>query len=456
MDPARTVGPHVHFTQWALRPARRPHADDVGGRGSPHRRHPRAAARTGRPSDSGSATRCGPMRRPRGVRSDVRRRAAAYLIAADLHCVWLNSAALEKGHAGPTGLLREEDAFAVHRRSTPRRMRSWTAGYTTPQTPRPAGVVGASSTSRWRGTSRRGPAGSRQAQSRFAPGSGSTPAPRPGDRRGAADRADPPARARAPRGRPAQGDHRRVPQHPHGVLRRPLSRHPHNHGLLTVQPEDLAALMSRATAAGLESAIHAIGDRANSHVLDAFERQGPAGRRARPTAPGATSAGSPRSASGPACSPSTRWTTATSPTATGPVEPTARSRSGASSTLVGTCAGIGCARRSARSMAGHRDCGRAVAGRRAPWHPEQSVVSARRSRRRRAPGHPASQRGRSPTSCSSTATRTRRRRTNCADACRRHDPQRPGHVHAALTANDRRRAAGRRPSFCRFTRYLET
>jgi predicted amidohydrolase YtcJ len=39
------------------------------------------------------------------------------LVSGDLHCVWLNSAALALfGRAGhPTGVLREEDAFAVHR-----------------------------------------------------------------------------------------------------------------------------------------------------------------------------------------------------------------------------------------------------------------------------------------------------------------------------------------------------
>ena len=39
----------------------------------------------------------------------------AALVSGDLHCVWLNSAALERfGHAGhPTGILREDDAFPV-------------------------------------------------------------------------------------------------------------------------------------------------------------------------------------------------------------------------------------------------------------------------------------------------------------------------------------------------------
>ncbi|KQP71446.1 metal-dependent hydrolase [Microbacterium sp. Leaf288] len=49
---------------------------------------------------------------------------------------------------------------------------------------------------------------------------------------------------------------------------------PHNHGLLTVDLATLVDLMTRATAAGIASAIHAIGDVANSHALDAFAATG--------------------------------------------------------------------------------------------------------------------------------------------------------------------------------------
>ncbi|WP_285137211.1 amidohydrolase family protein [Microbacterium sp. lyk4-40-TSB-66] len=50
-----------------------------------------------------------------------------------------------------------------------------------------------------------------------------------------------------------------------------------NHGLLTVAPDELVDMMTRATAAGLECAIHAIGDVANSHALDAFALSGAVG-----------------------------------------------------------------------------------------------------------------------------------------------------------------------------------
>ena len=52
---------------------------------------------------------------------------------------------------------------------------------------------------------------------------------------------------------------------------------PHNHGILTVAPDALVEMMTRATGAGLACAVHAIGDVANSHALDAFAATGATG-----------------------------------------------------------------------------------------------------------------------------------------------------------------------------------
>ena len=52
---------------------------------------------------------------------------------------------------------------------------------------------------------------------------------------------------------------------------------PHNHGVLAVSPEELVELMNAATGAGIACAIHAIGDVANSHALDAFALTGATG-----------------------------------------------------------------------------------------------------------------------------------------------------------------------------------
>ena len=51
-----------------------------------------------------------------------------------------------------------------------------------------------------------------------------------------------------------------------------------NHGLLEVQPQTLQANLRRATAAGIEPAVHAIGDAAVRVALDAFEAVGAGGR----------------------------------------------------------------------------------------------------------------------------------------------------------------------------------
>ncbi|MFG6445487.1 amidohydrolase [Microbacterium sp. P07] len=57
----------------------------------------------------------------------------------------------------------------------------------------------------------------------------------------------------------------------------PYADDPSNRGVMTVDPRTLTDLMMRATGAGLECAIHAIGDVANSHALDAFAVTGAVG-----------------------------------------------------------------------------------------------------------------------------------------------------------------------------------
>ncbi|WP_403024407.1 amidohydrolase [Salinibacterium sp. GXW1014] len=57
----------------------------------------------------------------------------------------------------------------------------------------------------------------------------------------------------------------------------PADQHPH--GLLTVPPEELLPLLRRSSDAGILATVHAIGDHANSHVLDVFEQLGVRGGR---------------------------------------------------------------------------------------------------------------------------------------------------------------------------------
>ena len=57
-----------------------------------------------------------------------------------------------------------------------------------------------------------------------------------------------------------------------------LEGHSHSHGMLTVAPDALVPMLGRVSAAGLLPAVHAIGDDANRIALDAFETVGCRGR----------------------------------------------------------------------------------------------------------------------------------------------------------------------------------
>ncbi|WP_411722498.1 amidohydrolase family protein [Mycetocola sp.] len=208
---------------------------------------------------------------------------AAILIAADLHCVWLNSAALWRyGHSdSATGILREEDAFAVLQSidSAPESVvDGWVRDAADAASAR--GVVGivdfemAWNLESW---SRRIAAGAIALRTRFG--------------------IYPQHLDRAIEERLRSGQ---ILPHTHGLLEvgslkvitdgslntrtaycvdeyPGLAATEHPRGVLNVPPGELVSLMSRARDAGLESAIHAIGDQANTHVLDAFAATGARG-----------------------------------------------------------------------------------------------------------------------------------------------------------------------------------
>ncbi|MBZ0286946.1 MAG: amidohydrolase, partial [Anaerolineae bacterium] len=64
----------------------------------------------------------------------------------------------------------------------------------------------------------------------------------------------------------------------------PYDGEPHNYGIATIEKEEMADLVSRASAAGIPSTVHAIGDRAVHDVLDVYEavRQEEAARGVEP------------------------------------------------------------------------------------------------------------------------------------------------------------------------------
>ncbi|KAA9158175.1 amidohydrolase [Microbacterium lushaniae] len=110
---------HVHFTQWAMVQQR---VDLSGARSAAEAAAlvTSALAHSAEPPLIGFGFRDGlwPDAPTRTTLDEAAGRHPVVLVSADLHTAWLNSAALEQyGHAHhPTGLLQEEPAFEVTRR----------------------------------------------------------------------------------------------------------------------------------------------------------------------------------------------------------------------------------------------------------------------------------------------------------------------------------------------------
>ncbi|GAA2232634.1 amidohydrolase family protein [Herbiconiux moechotypicola] len=208
------------------------------------------------------------------------------LVSGDLHCCWLNTAALASVGvpAHPTGVLREEEAFAVHRalENVPvATSDAWALDAARAAAAR--GVVGivdlemAWNHEVW---SRRLEAGHDLLRVEFgvypqhldraiAEGLRTGDAVEVPDARGGHD----PLVHVGPFKLITDGSLNTRTAYCYDEY--PGShRHPHPFGLLTVTPDEIDDWLDRAVGAGLVPAVHAIGDHANTLVLDAFERLG--------------------------------------------------------------------------------------------------------------------------------------------------------------------------------------
>ncbi len=198
------------------------------------------------------------------------------LVSGDLHAAWLNSVALDRfGHSGhPTGLLREAAAFDVTRQLgdvDDRTRDEWVRAAAVTAASR--GVVGVCDLEmEWNRDAweRRIAAGHDRVRVEFA--------------------VYPPDLDRAI----AEGLHTGLQLEPlltvggfkiltDGSLntRTAYTHEPYpdgGHGMLTVAPDDLLPLLRRASGAGLEPWVHAIGDHANTLALDVFEELAVGGR----------------------------------------------------------------------------------------------------------------------------------------------------------------------------------
>jgi len=269
---------HVHTVQWAL-VAQRTELGDAGSA--------RDAART-----MASAPVLGDGRRVgTGYRDALWSDAPSlelldaatgevptYLINADVHSVWLNSAALRReGLTAPDGVLREEPAFEISRRlnATDPREGDRLVGRALAEAAA-KGVVGivdldmAWNAEAWARRLDDGFDGMRisfgvypsQLERAIAEGLET------GDHLDAA-------------GLVRVGSLKVITDGSLGTRTAACSHSypgdPHNHGVLTVPPDDLRELLTHATAHGLACAVHAIGDLANTHALDAFAATGARG-----------------------------------------------------------------------------------------------------------------------------------------------------------------------------------
>ncbi|WP_431800850.1 amidohydrolase [Microbacterium sp. bgisy203] len=270
---------HVHTVQWALVAQR----EALGGAASAAE----AAAHMGRAPVLDDGRRIGTGFRDAlwadapslALLDAATGNVPTYLINADVHSVWLNSAAFRREQFAPSldGMLREEPAFEISRRLNAadpvvgdvlvaRALEKAAA----------RGIVGivdldmAWNADAW---ARRTAAGFDAVRVRF----GIYPAQLEraiAEGLETGDAVDPAGLARV-------GSLKVISDGSLGTRTAACSHSypgdPHNHGVLTVPPQDLVALMTRATGAGLSCAVHAIGDVANSFALDAFTVTGATG-----------------------------------------------------------------------------------------------------------------------------------------------------------------------------------
>lgn len=208
-----------------------------------------------------------------------------YLINADVHSTWLNSAALQReGFRSADGVLREEDAFEISRRlNAADAGRGDAAVSAAGERAAARGVTGlvdfdmAWNADAW---PRRVAAGFFAHRVEFAV--------YPFDLERAIDEGlrtgDPHERPDAPetgRGLIHVGSLKIISDGSLGTrtaaCSHPYAGEPENFGVLTVPPAELTDLLTVATGAGLSVAVHAIGDRAVTAALDAFTTTGAVG-----------------------------------------------------------------------------------------------------------------------------------------------------------------------------------
>ncbi len=271
---------HVHVVQWALTAGRVP-LGDVASAGEAAAVMGRAEVSDGRRIGVGFRDGLWPDEPTLTSLDATTGEVPTYLVNADVHSVWMNSAAFRREGFEPTasGVLREEDAFEISRRNNAvdpevgdRAVERMTRAAAA------RGVVGLVDLDMtwndepWQRRVARGFDTLRVSYGTY---------PQHLDRAIAMGlRTGDPVRG-AVNDLVRVGPLKAITDGSLGTRTAACAHHypgdSENHGLLTIPPDELVELMTRATAAGLECAIHAIGDVANAHALDAYARTGATG-----------------------------------------------------------------------------------------------------------------------------------------------------------------------------------
>ena len=276
---------HVHTVQWALSSEREPlgHADSAAGAAAAMRGV--VPLPDGRRVGTGFRDALWPDRPSLALLDAATGDVPTYLINADVHSVWLNTAALAReGFRTDDGILRETDAFEISRRlNAVDAAHGDRAMMRAGEQAAARGVTGlvdfdmAWSAEAWPRRVRAGFASHRVEFAMYpfdldrAIGAGL----RTGEPREEPD-------IQAPgRGLVHVGSLKIITDGSLGTRTAACSHSypgdPNNFGMLTVPSDELVALLTRATGAGLAVAVHAIGDRAITSALDAFTTTGAVG-----------------------------------------------------------------------------------------------------------------------------------------------------------------------------------
>lgn len=269
---------HVHTVQWALAARRVDLEGTTSAREAAALMGTAAVGDDGRRVGSGFRDALWPDAPSLSLLDEATGDVPTYLINADVHSVWLNSAALRREQmSADDGILREEPAFEVSRRLNA--LDPDLADVAVDIALRAAaarGIVGvvdldmAWNAEAWHRRLERGFNATRISFGVYASSLERAIAAglQTGDALDAA-------------GLVRMGPFKVITDGSLGTRTAACSRHypdaDGDFGVLTVPPGQLTALMERATGAGIACAVHAIGDVAGSHALDAFAATGATG-----------------------------------------------------------------------------------------------------------------------------------------------------------------------------------